>query len=350
MECKALGGTFSQMVSLSILGILHYVKNDVPLIMSHLVPVPPRPIKKWGLCPTNSGFVHAHKFSAMHIYSLHNTWNCHEIQLLLSALAHFGNNAFHRPKKVCKLSENKSRRPIYLYLCVKTSGSRCNQMVLSKNCFRTYGHNIQPNFFGGRLNQIKRFGNFSFFILSLFCNMTSCIFCFSILTLYRSHCLFFNDLIWEKKFSSSEAYRKVIRILSNRSEHIQKTLHLLKHQQGSCRYLLVLRSYSYPGKLSPLHWSKESTLFKNDVCRIFLPFNKFNVNWLYCRQTLTSLDVIRWTLQNMPPICKICRNHPPIRLFFQKRPTSQSDWVLRQRGMFSQFQFEISFTAKLHAL
>ena len=59
MECKALGGTFSQMVSLSILGVLHYVKNDVPLIMSHLVPVPPRPSKKWGLCPTNSGFVHA---------------------------------------------------------------------------------------------------------------------------------------------------------------------------------------------------------------------------------------------------------------------------------------------------
>ena len=27
--------------------------------MSHLVPVPPRPSKKWGLCPTNSGFVHA---------------------------------------------------------------------------------------------------------------------------------------------------------------------------------------------------------------------------------------------------------------------------------------------------
>ena len=26
--------------------------------MSHLVPVPPRPSKKWGLCPTNSGFVH----------------------------------------------------------------------------------------------------------------------------------------------------------------------------------------------------------------------------------------------------------------------------------------------------
>ena len=47
------------MVSLSILGVLHYVKNDVPLIMSHLVPVPPRPSKKWGLCPTNSGFVHA---------------------------------------------------------------------------------------------------------------------------------------------------------------------------------------------------------------------------------------------------------------------------------------------------
>ena len=60
VECKALGGTFSQMVSLSILGILHYVKNDVPLIMSHLVPVPPRPSKKWGLCPTNSGFVHAY--------------------------------------------------------------------------------------------------------------------------------------------------------------------------------------------------------------------------------------------------------------------------------------------------
>ena len=49
------------MVSLSILGILHYVKNDVPLIMSHLVPVPPRSSKKWGLCPTNSGFVHALK-------------------------------------------------------------------------------------------------------------------------------------------------------------------------------------------------------------------------------------------------------------------------------------------------
>ena len=47
------------MVSLSILGVLHYVKNDVPLIMSHLVPVLPRPGKKWGLCPTNSGFVHA---------------------------------------------------------------------------------------------------------------------------------------------------------------------------------------------------------------------------------------------------------------------------------------------------
>ena len=28
--------------------------------MSHLVPVPPRPSKKWGLCPTNSGFVHTY--------------------------------------------------------------------------------------------------------------------------------------------------------------------------------------------------------------------------------------------------------------------------------------------------
>ena len=31
--------------------------------MSRLVPVPPRPSKKWGLCPTNSGFVHASCFT-----------------------------------------------------------------------------------------------------------------------------------------------------------------------------------------------------------------------------------------------------------------------------------------------
>ena len=63
----ALGGTFSQMVSLSILGVLHYVKNDVPLIMSHLVPVPPRPSKKWGLCPTNSGFVHTSSLASLEV-------------------------------------------------------------------------------------------------------------------------------------------------------------------------------------------------------------------------------------------------------------------------------------------
>ena len=46
--------------------------------MSHLVPVPPRPSKKWGLCPTNSGFVHA-TFDAAHwctclCDTIYNSW------------------------------------------------------------------------------------------------------------------------------------------------------------------------------------------------------------------------------------------------------------------------------------
>ena len=49
--------------------------------MSHLVPVPPRSSKKWGLCPTNSGFVHAPLHTHTNISpEIHhpNTFSCNE--------------------------------------------------------------------------------------------------------------------------------------------------------------------------------------------------------------------------------------------------------------------------------
>ena len=52
--------------------------------MSHLVPFPPRPSKKWGLCPTNSGFVHAQDFTSHFKHQLKVHPNYTKVTSLLS--------------------------------------------------------------------------------------------------------------------------------------------------------------------------------------------------------------------------------------------------------------------------